>query len=148
MPARSALRPTSGVASAGSRRERRPAIGTGAPSSAGIRLEDAVLEGHDRGRRVEPELLAQDRAERGDAAQRIGGTAAAVQGDGELVPGTLAERVLRHERLQLGDDRAILAEGETGRQQLLARRRRASPRGAARRPAPTPDRRTRRTAAR
>ena len=59
------------------------------------------------------------RAERGDPAQRIRRPTAAMQGDGQLMPGPLPQRMLRHERLQIGHDRAVVAERQSGRQHLL-----------------------------
>ena len=60
MPARSALRPTSGVTSAGSRREAAAGERCVRAEQRRIRLEDPRLELPDRGRRIETELVAQD----------------------------------------------------------------------------------------
>ena len=82
--------------------------------------QDAGLELAQRGGRLEAELLAQDRPQRRRPAERLGGPAAAVQRDDQLVPEALAERGLRDQRLELADQLGVLAAREPGLEQVLA----------------------------
>ncbi len=62
---------------------------------------------------MRPELIG--------AAERLGLPAGAVQGDHELEPEALAQRMLDHQPLELTDDGAGLPEGESRLDELLQR---------------------------
>ena len=65
--------------------------------------EDPPLELHQRRRRVEAELLDEHLAVVAEHAQRVGLATGAVQGDHQLRPERLPQRVLGGERLDLRD---------------------------------------------
>ncbi len=113
-----------------------------------IGVEDPCLELADGDGRIEPQLLAQDGAERGDPAESIGRSSAPVQGDGQLVPGTLTKWMLRRRALR---DRPRSCDPRRARAGPRAPPHGppcATPRGATPRPSPTRDPRIPRTAGR
>ncbi len=83
-------------------------------------VEHTSLELPEPRRWFEPELVAQECPEGGCLAQRFRGAPAAMQGDDQLVPEALAQRVLGGERFELADARGMFAEGEARLQQILS----------------------------
>ena len=88
-------------------------------AEVGILVEYAALQLPQRGPGLDPELLDQDVPGPSVAPERVGLAARAVQGDHQLTPRALAQRVGRHERLDLGDQLVVAAERETGLDAVL-----------------------------
>jgi hypothetical protein len=76
--------------------------------------EDLPLEPHQRRARVEAELFSQVRLQPLEGAQRVRLPAASVERQHELPPEALAQRVLRDQVLELGDERTVVPEREVG----------------------------------
>ena len=77
-----------------------------------ILVEDAVLQLGQAGRRVDPQLVAERGSQLLEGRERLGVPSLAVQRQHQLAARTLAQRVARHERLQLPHDVAMAAERE------------------------------------
>ena len=88
---------------------RRPRCG-----HAGLVAQDRALERAQLGRGVEPELVAERGAKLVVGGERVGLATAAVEREHQLAAHRLAQRVLRHERVQLRDQLAVAAEVEPG----------------------------------
>jgi hypothetical protein len=81
--------------------------------------EDRLLERAQRLSRLEPGPLDEDVARPAVCLQRFGLTSTAVEGEHELLPEALAQRVASDQRLELGDQRDMAAELEIGIDPLL-----------------------------
>jgi len=94
------------------RRQRR-CVGPGAEGEGGVVLEDPPLEGAEVGRRLEPELV-QARSRVPVRGERVGVASRAVEGKHPLGLEPFAVRVRRDERVELPDERGVLASLEVG----------------------------------
>ena len=90
------------------------AAGGGDPRELGALFEDRGLEVADRGRRLEPELVAQPVAEVVRGAQRLGLPARAVEREHQLAAEPLAQRMIDEERFELADDLFVVADPQLG----------------------------------
>jgi hypothetical protein len=86
----------------------------------GIVAQDRLLEALELRGRLDPELLDQRVACSAIGLERVGLPAGPVQREHQLAPRPLAQWVLAHECLQLGDERTVVSELELRLEQLLA----------------------------
>ena len=105
----------------------------GRRGEVGIVVEDRRLQLDELRRRVEPELVGEQRSGPAEHAQRVGLAAAAVQGDHQPPGEALAQRVLVDRALELGAPPRCAGRARAGR-----RSGPPAPRGAARPSAPPP----------
>ena len=77
-----------------------------------ILVEDAVLQLGEAGRRVDPQLVAERGSQLLEGRERLGVPSLPVQRQHQLAAEALAQRVARHEGLQLPRDVAMAAERE------------------------------------
>ena len=99
---------------------RRP--GRDRSSSSGVLDEDRALEPLQRRPGLDPELLDEQAARLAIGLERRRLAAGAVEREHQLAADPLAQRVRGDERLELGDERAVAAEGEVGVDPLLEQR--------------------------
>jgi hypothetical protein len=90
-------------------------------AQGGVVPEDRALEVAQLRPGVEPERVAQRASAAAEDGERIALAAAAVEREHELRLQPLAQRVLRRERVELGDELDVLSEGEVGVEPLLQR---------------------------
>jgi hypothetical protein len=83
--------------------------------------EDRRLQLADPAARVDAELVAQRSAHLVDRSQGFGLTARPVEGEREMAPQLLPQRMVGDELRQLPDDRRVPAEGEVGGEPVLDR---------------------------
>ena len=88
----------------------------------GIVGEDASLQLPGRRRDAQAHLVPEHRAEVGAAAECLGLPAAAVEGQHQLPPELLAERMVGDERLELGHHPGVVAGFHPGVDELLGHR--------------------------
>ena len=110
------------AAAAGPLRERERPVRPSGEIERRILLEDLPLERAQRRRRLDPELLVEQRAEVLERGERVRLPAGAIQRDHQPAPERLAERVARDEGLELGGGLDVAPEGEIGLDPLLERR--------------------------
>src|SRR2546423_15281249 len=81
-----------------------------------------LLQLLERRARLEPELVAQSAPHTLEDVERVGLAAASIVGEHQLRVEALPQRVLRDERLQLGDELRVARERELRLDPLLERR--------------------------
>ena len=88
--------------------------------SQGVVLaQDLDLELAQVWRRIDAKLICQERADLAEAVQRVGLPARAIEGDHQLSPSTLTERLLAHEGLKIRDGLGVMAGREFRVDQIL-----------------------------
>ncbi len=87
-----------------------------------VMAENGLLELLQLAARLEPELAVEIGPRLLVPLERVGLTAGAVQREHELRPQTLAQRLLEHERFELGHERGMAAESKVGLDPQLERR--------------------------
>ena len=87
-----------------------------------VLLQDRALQLVQRGAGLEPELLAQRLPRLPEHLERVGLAVAPVQGEHELPAEPLAAPVLGNQRLELGDELAVVTERELRLDTVLERR--------------------------
>jgi len=81
--------------------------------------EDRLLELAELGPRLDPELGDERLAGRAVRVERVDLPPRPVEREHQLLARTVAQRVLRHERLELGNQLSVAAESEVGVDPLL-----------------------------
>ena len=121
--ASSSTRPTKpfgrGRASGAARRRTGARLAVDAGSSAGILVEDRVLQLLERGRRLDAELPVERAPEPLVRLERLGLAPRAVEREDQLPVEPLAERMLRGQRLELSDHVDVAARRQVGLDPVL-----------------------------
>ena len=86
-----------------------------------VLLEDALVQRPQRLARLDPELVDEQPPPGGERVERLRLAARAVQREHQLAAQALAQRMLGDQRLELGDQLAVLAEREPGLDVVLDR---------------------------
>src|SRR6185369_10711069 len=96
-------------------------LGAGRQDDAGVLLQDRLVEVAELPAGLDTELLHQRRPSRLVDLECLGLAPGAVQGEHQLSPQALAERMLLDHPLDLADQLGVAAEGEIGGEAILDR---------------------------